>query len=164
MYLVPGLLQSSESSFVVGLISDFGYEFFVNDSTFFVNDDDSTCEKALERTVDDADTVVGVHALATECTADYDIFNTFSGAETTLCEGEVLRDAEHYGIVETGCFLIETTYRSCTHGSVKAGENVDDNTFAEQVGQMEYAQIAFNGTELGGFFAYFGEFTVQCNR
>ena len=155
------LLQSCKSGFIVRLLGDLRDELGVEDLARFVDDDDGTCEEASERAVLLLDAVVLSQAIVTEGGDGDDLVQTFSAAEASLCEGQVLRDAEDDGVVELRSFGIEATHAGSADSGVDAGEDIEDDTLTTEVFEMELAQVGLDAAEVRSDGAYCREFATE---
>ena len=145
------LLQSCKSGFIVRLLGDLRDELGVEDLPRFVDDDDGTCEEASQGAVLLLDAVVLGEAIVTEGGDGDDLVQTFSAAEASLCERQVLGEAEYYRIVQRRCFLIETAYAGCTDTCIYTGEYVDYHSFSFEFRERYFAQVSLHGFEVGSY-------------
>ena len=165
------LLQRSECSFVVGLLSDFRDKLRINDLASFVDDDDSASQETGKRTFLLLKTVVLGEAVVTEDGYRNYLVKTFCTAEARLGEGKILRDTEDYGIVQLRCFSIEAAYAGSAYTSINAGEDVEDDTLTTEIFEVKFAQIRLDSPEVRSDATYsrefareaYGEIFLKCN-
>ena len=117
-------------------------------------------EKAGERAVNHQYAILLGEQWRAESRGNGDVVDALGGAEALGRKGEVGRDTENRYVGDGGGFLIESSYRHGTYGSVEAWKDVEDDTTPFILMAGDVLQVLGDEMETMGFFAYLRKLSV----
>ena len=124
-----------------------------------VHDDHGACQQTSQGAVHKLYAEVLTEGGAESGGGD-DVLNALGCAEAADCEGQVVGDAQHDGVLQACSLLVEGADAGCAHTGVDGGEDVQHQVLTCEICGGDLGEISRENREFGQLCADCGQVAV----